>query len=129
MERSEWPEYFFNIARIVSTRATCPRRQVGAVIVSGNRICSTGYNGSKPGAPHCTDVGCDIKSNHCKRTIHAEINAVYQYLQPPKSIRLLTDSSDLVMYCTLQPCRRCEKEIKKYLPDMKVYYEEPYDNR
>ena len=50
--RKPWPEYFMDIAKDVSTRATCDRKHVGAVIVRNNRVLSTGYNGSIPGAPH-----------------------------------------------------------------------------
>ena len=42
--RASWDEYFMEIAEIVKTRATCLRRQVGAVIVKDNRIIKTGYN-------------------------------------------------------------------------------------
>lgn|SRR3990167_5762821 len=78
MTRPDWDTYFMNIAREVSTRSTCPRASVGAVIVKDRRILSTGYNGSPPGEPHCTDVGCIIINKHCDRTIHAETNAVVQ---------------------------------------------------
>lgn len=114
---------------MVSTRATCPRRQVGCVITYNHRIISTGYNGARKGDAHCIEVGCIIISNHCKRAKHAEINAIEHYLQPDNAIRILTDGEGLEMYCTLQPCKKCEKEINKYLPKMKVYYEEEFDNR
>ena len=41
------------IANLVATRATCPRRSVGAVIVRDKRIVCTGYNGAPSGLPHC----------------------------------------------------------------------------
>ena len=75
-ERVSWDTYFMNIATMVATRSTCPRKSVGAVIVKGNAILSTGYNGSMSGAPHCTDVGCMIENDHCVGTIHAEANAI-----------------------------------------------------
>ena len=50
-------KYFMNIAREVSTRSTCPRKHVGAVIVRDKTILSTGYNGSVRGLPHCDDAG------------------------------------------------------------------------
>jgi dCMP deaminase len=40
---------------LVSSRSTCDRKYVGAVIVRDNRLISTGYNGSLPGQPHCDD--------------------------------------------------------------------------
>ena len=52
------------IAKSVSTRATCPRKSVGCVIVR-QAHCSYGYNGSLPKEPHCTDTGCAIYSGHC----------------------------------------------------------------
>jgi dCMP deaminase len=128
-ERVSWDEYFFGIANVVSTRATCPRRQVGCVITYNKRILATGYNGAKPGHPHCLQSGCVMVSGHCKRSVHAEINALDQYLQPELSIRILNKGEGLVMYCTLQPCHKCEKEIKKYLPEMTILWEEDYDNR
>ena len=78
MKRLSWDNYFFNIAKEVATRSTCPRASVGAVIVREHRILSTGYNGAPPGEPHCTEVGCLMENNHCERTVHAETNAVAQ---------------------------------------------------
>lgn len=47
-------QYFLNIAKVVATRATCLRRQVGCVITnSKGHIISTGYNGVATGLPHC----------------------------------------------------------------------------
>ncbi len=55
--RVDWHRYFMNIAHEVASRATCPRKHVGAVIVRDKRILSTGYNGSLRGLPHCDEVG------------------------------------------------------------------------
>lgn len=129
MGRIDWPEYWFAIARVVATRATCPRKQVGAVIVSNNRILSTGYNGAGANKQHCTEVGCNIQQGHCSTAIHAEINALQLYFQPIRGIRILDDGKGLEMYVTLQPCKKCQKEIDKYLPKMKIYYEEENNNR
>lgn len=100
-DRISWPEYFLGIAAVVATRATCPRRRVGAVIVQNNRILSCGYNGSAPGEPHCDDVGCDMVDGHCKRTIHAERNALRElgYVD----FRL----GPVTLYTTLEPCAAC----------------------
>lgn len=56
--RPSWDETFIEIAQVLSRRATCSRRKVGAVLVKDNRIISTGYNGAAPGKTHCTDGGC-----------------------------------------------------------------------
>lgn len=80
--RPSWRDYYLNLAKDVSSRATCPRAQVGAVIVLDNRILTTGYNGALAGQPHCTKVGCDIRLingvEHCNRAVHAEVNAIAQ---------------------------------------------------
>ena len=67
-----------DIAEVVAKRGSCDRLQVGAVLVDSltNRILSTGYNGSVPGAPTCEHVGHYMVDGHCKRTIHAERNAI-----------------------------------------------------
>jgi dCMP deaminase len=62
----------------IATRGTCPRKQVGAVVVDlkSKTIISTGYNGSLPKQDHCSDVGCHIENNHCIRIVYVEINAI-----------------------------------------------------
>ena len=81
MTRPSWDLYFIRIAKEVSSRSTCPRAAVGAVIVRDNQILATGYNGAPMGEPHCIDVGCDIVDGHCQRVVHAETNAVYQAIK------------------------------------------------
>ena len=102
---SDWHKYFLQVARVVSTRATCPRKSVGCVIVKDKRIVSTGYNGSLPQQDHCADIGCAVYSGHCVRTIHAETNAL---LQAAKEGITLKGSS---LYCTAQPCWNCFKNL------------------
>lgn len=132
-ERKSWDDYFFDIAQLVATRATCPRKSVGCVIVSNNRILSTGYNGARSGEPHCTEIGCDLSSTRngksCTRAVHAEINALRQFY--PRSANdpiyfINNNGADLTMYCTLQPCPKCQKEISLYLPNMTIKWLEDY---
>ena len=105
IKRQTWDEYFMNIARMVATRSTCPRKYVGAVIVKNNRILSTGYNGSMSGAPHCTDVGCMMENGHCVATVHAEANAVIH----AASSGISMDGASI--YVTASPCWNCFKMI------------------
>ena len=42
-------EYYLGIAKAVSMRSTCLRRQYGAVIVKDDEIIATGYNGAPRG--------------------------------------------------------------------------------
>lgn len=103
MDRVPWGEYFLNVAAVVATRATCPRRRVGAVLVKDKRIIGTGYNGSAPGGDHCDDVGCMMVGGHCARTTHAEMNAL---LDGMKDRDVIKGSS---LYCTITPCHQCTK--------------------
>jgi dCMP deaminase len=103
--RPSWDEYFLSIAREVATRATCLRRSVGAVIVRDRRILCTGYNGSPPGQPHCTEVGCLMEDGRCIRTLHAEQNAITQAALHGVSTRGAT------LYCTCRPCHVCARMI------------------
>lgn len=76
MERISRVELMLSISALLGQRGTCPRARVGCVIERDGRILSTGYNGSLPGEPHCDDIGCLMVDGHCKRTNHAEANAI-----------------------------------------------------
>lgn len=103
--RSTWDHYFMRMAREASTRATCDRKHVGAVIVRDKSVLATGYNGSIRGLPHCDDVGHLMIDNHCARTVHAEMNAIAQAARNGTSI----DGSTI--YVTAFPCLGCMKVL------------------
>lgn len=103
LERAPWDNYFMDIATVVSTRSTCHRKFVGAVIVRDRIILSTGYNGSIRGMPHCTDVGHMMENDHCVATIHAEVNAILQAARAGVNIHQST------VYVTASPCWNCFK--------------------
>ena len=84
MNRISVDDYYLNIAKAVSKRSSCLKRQYGAVIVNHKEIISTGYNGGPRGEINCTDVGkCErlhIPHNsgqyfNC-HSVHAEMNAI-----------------------------------------------------
>lgn len=101
------------ITRVVSTRSTCLRRQVGALIVRDKRILSSGYNGSPRGLKHCSDAGClreemGIPSGQRQelcRGLHAEQNAIVHAACHGINIAGST------LYVTHQPCITCAKMI------------------
>ena len=117
--RQSWQEYFMNIARMVASRSTCPRKFVGAVIVRDNIILSTGYNGSMRGAPHCFDVGCMMENGHCVATIHAEANAIIHAARHGIAV----EGADI--YVTASPCWNCFKMIVN-AGIKRIYYGEFY---
>ena len=103
--RASWDDYFMAIAKVVSSRSTCDRKFVGAVVVRNRTILSTGYNGSIRGLPHCSEVGHMMENDHCVATIHAETNAILQAARNG----VMIDGSTL--YVTASPCWNCFKQI------------------
>ena len=104
-KRIGWDEYFMNIARVASSRSTCERKFVGAVIVRDKTILSTGYNGSIRKLAHCSEAGHMMENNHCVATIHAEANAIIQAAKNGVCI----DGGTI--YTTASPCWPCFKLI------------------
>ena len=111
MQRPSNDEYFMDMAKLVSSRSTCVRRRVGAVIVKEKRVLSTGYNGSPKGTRHCEELGCireqmNIPSgtrHELCRGVHAEQNAVAQAAYFGVSVKGAT------IYTTTHPCSMCAK--------------------
>lgn len=112
--REDWNSYFLRIAAAVSTRSTCPRAAVGAVLVRDKRIISTGYNGAASGEWHCEDHQCILDNNTCLRAIHAEVNAVGQAAK----IGIATINSTIYIHDDVKsgrdigPCSNCIKVLK-----------------
>lgn len=105
MERLSWTEYFSLQAVIASSRSTCDRAYVGAVLVKNKRVIATGYNGSVHSDDHCIDVGHHLSDGHCVRTVHAEVNAITQCAK----YGIETDDSEL--FVTHFPCLNCTKSL------------------
>ena len=125
------------IAKLVSTRSTCNSRPTGAVLVKDRQILATGYNGSMPGAPHCTDQTMPDGSPYCHRRAlkmpdaerykfrwasHAEANAIAQAARHGVAIKGAS------LYVTLEPCYVCIKLLATAQID-RVYYELGYDSK
>lgn len=127
IKRPSIDRYFINIARVIATRTTCLRNEVGAVIVRDKQILATGYNGAPSGTEHCLDIGCirikeNIPSgkNHEKcRAVHAEQNAIIQAAIHGVNIAGAT------LYCTHQPCILCAKMLINS-KIVRVVYEHTY---
>src|SRR6056297_3244894 len=106
MQRPGWDEYFLQIAHLVSSRSTCMRRQVGAVLVHQKHVLATGYNGVPSGITHCDQTGClreqlqvpSGERHELCRGLHAEQNAIIQAAKHGVNIAGST------LYCTDSPC-------------------------
>jgi len=112
-KRPTWDEYFLEVAALVSKRATCLRRRVGAVLVKDKKILATGYNGAPSGIKHCIVTGCireklkipSGERHELCRGLHAEQNVLLQAALHG------TSTKDSVLYVTNQPCIICAKML------------------
>ncbi len=108
-----WDEYFMSIAKVVSTRSSCMKRHIGAIIVRDKRIVSTGYNGTPRGIKNCDEGGCPRCNNYTNTGTkldecfcsHGEENAIVQAAYHGISIKGST------IYTTFSPCLWCTKMI------------------
>lgn len=111
--RPSWDDYFMDIVKLVATRSTCIRRQVGAAFVKHKNILATGYNGPPSGIPHCSEVGClrdDLgipsgERHEICRGLHAEQNGIIQAAKHGVNL------SGSTVYTTDSPCIICAKML------------------
>jgi len=101
MERISRHEYFIESAKLTAKRSTCPKKQVGAVLVKEGRIIAMGYNGVLPGTKH--EEGIDeLGITH---TVHAEANLIAFCAKEGIS------TNGCTLYTTLSPCIKCAELI------------------
>jgi dCMP deaminase len=109
MERFEQKiSTFIAMAMQLATLATCPKRQVGCLLLDKNlRVIGSGYNGVASGEPHCDGKTCTC--------LHAEINALDN---------ASNDALETVEYVitTCAPCYACFKALHSYCKSIKTIY-------
>jgi dCMP deaminase len=108
-------DYYMAIAQTVALRSNCVGRSVGAVVVRGDRIVATGYNGTAGGLTNCLDGGCTRCANRSLFPsgtaydlcicVHAEANAIASAARHGIALEGGT------LYTTDQPCFSCAKEL------------------
>jgi dCMP deaminase len=122
MRRPDKSEYYLRIARDVSTRGTCIRRNYGAVIVQNDEIIATGYTGVPRGQRHYTPDTCPRELAGAKkgerydlcRSVHAEQNAIISaarrdMLDADMYLAGIDDSTGLLL--SDWPCDMCKRII------------------
>lgn len=111
-KRPSWDEYFMGISKLVATRSTCLRRNIGAVLVKNRQILSTGYNGPPKGVEHCDEKGGCLRKqlnipsgqrHELCRAAHAESNCISQAAANG------VNTNGATIYCTNFPCVTCSK--------------------
>ena len=111
--KQKFVDYYMKVAQLTSTLSYAKRLQVGSVIVKGNKILATGYNGMPSGWDNTCEtteiVELDekfIKQLVTKQEVlHSETNAIAK-------VSASTESSEgATMFCTHAPCINCAKLI------------------
>ena len=120
-----------NIAQLTAQLSYAKRLQVGAVIIKGNQILSSGYNGMPSGWENVCEVKVPEQIDPDTRTItpehvkskpevmHAERNALDKVAASNES------TQGAVIFCTHSPCLECAKSIYN-TGITNVYYKEEY---
>lgn len=130
MDRISYHEMFMNIAKEVSKRSTCCRKQVGSILISDKKkIISCGWNGVPSGKKHCADFfSLEEKNKDEFYKIHGEWSK-YNELHSELNCIIHCDRDLLktaTLYTTLSPCSECAKIIiASEIPN--VIYLELYD--
>lgn len=148
--KKKFIDYFMSIAELTSKLSYAKRLQVGAVIVKGNQIIGTGYNGMPTGWENvCEDKVWDkgaggwlspeeIDELYPHEEYHPEAgqNVRYGLKTKPevlhaesnaiaKVARSTESSEGATLFCTHAPCIECAKLI--YQSGIStVYYREQY---
>lgn len=119
MERPTRDEVLMDHARLVATRSTCSRLNVGAVGARQGRLLVSGYNGAPSGTAHCSHectcrTGGDYKEGHewgcatispCQRSVHAEANVI------AFAARWGISLEGAELFTTHSPCLTCAQLI------------------
>lgn len=115
--------YYLNIAKTVSERGTCLRRNFGSVIVKDDVIVSTGYTGAPRGRINCCDRGkCFRMENNIPsgkfyekcRSIHSEANAIINASKDEmkgSTLYLTGIERDGSITKNAEPCSMCKRLI------------------
>ena len=93
------------MAELTASLSYAKRLQVGALIVKGNRIVGTGYNGMPTDWENDCEFEVDGELKTKQEVLHAETNAIAKVAQSTES------SEGSTMFCTHAPCVDCAKLI------------------
>jgi dCMP deaminase len=123
-QRISKDEYYLQIAKAVSQRSPCIRRQFGAIIIKDDVIVSTGYNGPARGVINCIEVGClkdEMNLPHYSEyencpAIHSEENCIINAARHGANVL-----NGIMYVCgknfgddsvtESKPCERCRRAI------------------
>lgn len=145
--KKKFIDYYMQLAEITGQLSNAVRLKVGSVVVRGNQILATGYNGTPGGwdnncedriypdkqmgdfeqhydefdamFPNIDESGIRYRLKTKPEVLHSEANALTK-------IARSTESSDgATLFCTHAPCMECAKLIYQSGINS-VYYRETY---
>jgi dCMP deaminase len=123
----KWDEYFLSIAVIVARKSKDPKCQVGAVIVSPDKlVLSTGFNGLPRGVYDDERILKDTDEK-LKQICHAEVNAILNAARTGVSLKGCS------IFVNKFPCLSCCNAIVQtgivriYTHDHRYWDDDPVD--
>jgi dCMP deaminase len=96
--RRNWQDYFMGFADHAATKSKDPSTKVGAVIVQGDCVVATGFNGFPR---KLADTDLTNRAHKITHTVHAEQNAILNALEHGVRVR------GGRMFVTFPPCHDC----------------------
>lgn len=124
--------WYLKIAKTIAERSPCTRRKFGAILVRGDAIISTGYNGSPRETLNCgLDVSCIkdryqelpyLSYDHCP-AVHAEENAIINAARSGVSTVGATLYLASAEGKCQMPCQRCRRAMINAGIAYAYYYE------
>ena len=109
---------FNDILKVVSKRSTCPKKQVGSLLVKDGRTIAISYNGVLPGEDAINGYN---KETGETSTVHAEANLISFCAKEGISTKGCT------IWVSLSPCIKCAELIIQAGIEEVIYLEEYRD--
>ena len=107
---------FFQIAKEISLLSTFKRTHIGAVVVEGKRVISTGFNSNKTNPlQERYNRFRDFDEKLFPACEHAEVHALNNLIGKPvewKRVSIYTYREANGQRACSRPCKACEKLIK-----------------
>ena len=100
---TSWDKYFLEMSRFVATKSKDRSTKCGCVLVRGNRVLSTGYNGFPTGTE---DYDNEEKNERPEKYLwfeHSERNAIYSAAKNGVALE------GAIAYVTGPPCIDCTR--------------------
>ena len=113
----KYDKLYMDLTKRVAQESKCPRKKVGAIVVTQSQSLFPGFNGHASGGPN----EWEDKGEPNLEVIHAENNCLNKMLEEGVSAKGAT------IYTTLSCCLQCAKQLVGAKVKRVVYLEEYRD--